>query len=120
MPISPSDTHDLAVIGAGPAGLAAAVTAAGFGLRVALVDAAARPGGQFYRQPAPGLGAARPEALHHSWGAFARRADRLGEQITPAGSSTSPNTMSGPSPATMRTGPCTRSPGPTARRDAPR
>ena len=82
VPISPSDTHDLAVIGAGPAGLAAAVTAAGFGLRVALVDAAARPGGQFYRQPAPGLGAARPEALHHSWGAFARRAARLGEQIT--------------------------------------
>ncbi|MFG2891164.1 NAD(P)/FAD-dependent oxidoreductase [Streptomyces sp. NPDC048248] len=82
MPISPSDTHDLAVIGAGPAGLAAAVTAAGFGLRVALVDAATRPGGQFYRQPAPGLGAARPEALHHSWGAYARRAARLGEQIT--------------------------------------
>ncbi|WP_432003705.1 NAD(P)/FAD-dependent oxidoreductase [Streptomyces sioyaensis] len=77
MPISPSDTHDLAVIGAGPAGLAAAVTAADLGLTVALVDAAARPGGQFYRQPAPGLGAARPQALHHSWGAFARRAARL-------------------------------------------
>ncbi|MFD5732926.1 NAD(P)/FAD-dependent oxidoreductase [Streptomyces sioyaensis] len=77
MPISPSDTHDLAVIGAGPAGLAAAVTAADLGLTVALVDAAARPGGQFYRQPASGLGAARPQALHHSWGAFARRAARL-------------------------------------------
>lgn len=81
MPISPSDTHDLVVIGAGPAGLAAAVTAAGFGLRVALVDAAARPGGQFYRQPAPGLGAARPEALHHSWRAFARRTARLDAQL---------------------------------------
>lgn len=77
MPISPSDTHDLAVIGAGPAGLAAAVTAADLGLTVALVDAAARPGGQFYRQPAAGLGAARPQALHHSWGAFTRRAGRL-------------------------------------------
>lgn len=82
MPISPSDTHDLAVIGAGPAGLAAAVTAADLGLTVALVDAAARPGGQFYRQPAAGLGAARPQALHHSWGAFARRAGRLAAHRT--------------------------------------
>ncbi|MFD3805877.1 NAD(P)/FAD-dependent oxidoreductase [Streptomyces sp. NPDC058619] len=64
---------DLAVVGAGPAGLAAAVTAAGLGLRVALLDAGERPGGQFYRHPAPGLGAARPEALHHGWAAFAAR-----------------------------------------------
>lgn len=41
--------HDLAVVGAGPAGLAAAVTAAEHGLRVLLVDAAARPGGQYWR-----------------------------------------------------------------------
>ncbi|MFE1407447.1 NAD(P)/FAD-dependent oxidoreductase [Streptomyces sp. NPDC058770] len=64
---------DLAVVGAGPAGLAAAVTAAGHGLRVALLDAGERPGGQYYRRPAPGLGAARPEALHHGWAAFAAR-----------------------------------------------
>ncbi|MEV7611517.1 NAD(P)/FAD-dependent oxidoreductase [Streptomyces sp. NPDC089799] len=64
---------DLAVVGAGPAGLAAAVTAAGLGLRVALLDAGDRPGGQYYRHPAPGLGAARPEALHHGWSAFASR-----------------------------------------------
>ncbi|MCY0953645.1 NAD(P)/FAD-dependent oxidoreductase [Streptomyces sp. H27-S2] len=64
---------DLAVVGAGPAGLAAAVTAAGLGLRVALLDAGERAGGQFYRHPAPGLGAARPEALHHGWAAFAAR-----------------------------------------------
>ncbi|WP_030768082.1 FAD-dependent oxidoreductase [Streptomyces sp. NRRL F-2664] len=63
----------MAVVGAGPAGLAAAVTAAGLGLRVALLDAGDRPGGQYYRHPAPGLGAARPEALHHGWGDFARR-----------------------------------------------
>ncbi|MFJ9470693.1 FAD-dependent oxidoreductase [Streptomyces caniferus] len=81
MPNSASDLHDLVVIGAGPAGLAATVTAAAFGLRVALVDAAARPGGQFYRQPAAGLGAARPEALHHSWRAFTRRTARLDEQL---------------------------------------
>ncbi|MFD8631333.1 NAD(P)/FAD-dependent oxidoreductase [Streptomyces sp. NPDC059533] len=76
MPTSPSETEhraDLAVVGAGPAGLAAAVTAAGLGLRVALLDAGEQPGGQYYRHPAPGLGAARPEALHHGWAAFARR-----------------------------------------------
>ncbi|MGW6703977.1 FAD/NAD(P)-dependent oxidoreductase [Streptomyces sp. NPDC054956] len=64
---------DLAVVGAGPAGLAAAVAAAGLGLRVVLLDAGERPGGQYYRHPAPGLGAARPEALHHDWDAFASR-----------------------------------------------
>ncbi|MER6446100.1 NAD(P)/FAD-dependent oxidoreductase [Streptomyces venezuelae] len=67
------DPVDLAVVGAGPAGLAAAVTAAGLGLRVTLLDAGDRPGGQFYRHPAPGLGAARPEALHHGWPQFAAR-----------------------------------------------
>ncbi|MFJ7591959.1 NAD(P)/FAD-dependent oxidoreductase [Streptomyces sp. NPDC097617] len=75
MPTSPSEpagpVADLAVVGAGPAGLAAAVTAARLGLRVALLDAGDRPGGQFYRHPAPGLGAARPEALHHDWAEFA-------------------------------------------------
>ncbi|MFB7263411.1 FAD-dependent oxidoreductase [Streptomyces nojiriensis] len=64
---------DLAIVGAGPAGLAAAVTAARLGLRVTLLDAGDRPGGQFYRHPAPGLGAARPEALHHGWAEFATR-----------------------------------------------
>ncbi|MCJ1680473.1 NAD(P)/FAD-dependent oxidoreductase [Streptomyces sp. APSN-46.1] len=76
MPSSPSDRDrvtDLAVVGAGPAGLAAAVAAAGLGLRVTVLDAGDRPGGQYYRHPAPGLGAARPEALHHGWAEFATR-----------------------------------------------
>ncbi|SEF95441.1 Thioredoxin reductase [Actinacidiphila yanglinensis] len=41
--------HDVAVVGAGPAGLAAAVEAAEAGLDVALVDAAGQPGGQYWR-----------------------------------------------------------------------
>ncbi|MEV0783714.1 NAD(P)/FAD-dependent oxidoreductase [Streptomyces sp. NPDC050423] len=68
---------ELAVVGAGPAGLAAAVTAADRGLDVVLLDAADAPGGQYYRAPAPGLGATRPEALHHGWARFAALRSRL-------------------------------------------
>ncbi|MET9365752.1 NAD(P)/FAD-dependent oxidoreductase [Streptomyces sp. NPDC006632] len=70
-------TYDLAVVGGGPAGLAGAVVAAELGLRVALVDLAEQIGGQFYRQPAAGLGARRPEALHHDWDVFADLRERL-------------------------------------------
>ncbi|MFE4261172.1 NAD(P)/FAD-dependent oxidoreductase [Streptomyces sp. NPDC056883] len=91
MTTSPSDTPapadpvgpaDLAIVGAGPAGLAAAVTAAGLGLRVTLLDAGERPGGQYFRHPAPGLGAARPEALHHGWSAFASREAALRAHVS--------------------------------------
>jgi D-hydroxyproline dehydrogenase subunit alpha len=51
--VRPDVSVDIAVIGAGPAGLAAAVTAAAAGPRVALVDAAPRPGGQYYRHRSP-------------------------------------------------------------------
>jgi hypothetical protein len=43
---------DVAVIGAGPAGLTAAATAAELGLSVALLDEQAHPGGQIYRDVA--------------------------------------------------------------------
>ncbi|WNM31535.1 FAD-dependent oxidoreductase [Streptomyces sp. Li-HN-5-11] len=68
---------DLAVIGAGPAGLAAALAAAAYGLRVTILDAAPAPGGQFYRQPAAGLRAGRPQALHHQWRTWERLRDAL-------------------------------------------
>ncbi|MFE1442594.1 NAD(P)/FAD-dependent oxidoreductase [Streptomyces sp. NPDC058739] len=79
MPTSPSDprVYGLAVIGAGPAGLAAAVTAAELGVSVALLDAGEQTGGQYYRHPSPGLGATRPEALHHDWGMYTALRDRL-------------------------------------------
>ncbi|GAB7105672.1 NAD(P)/FAD-dependent oxidoreductase [Streptomyces phaeofaciens JCM 4814] len=62
----------LAVIGAGPAGLAATLAAAARGVRVTLIDSGTQAGGQFYRQPAPGLGARRPQALHHQWRTWER------------------------------------------------
>ena len=45
-----TDRVDLTVIGAGPAGIAAAATAAGHGLTVLLLDEQAEPGGQVWRQ----------------------------------------------------------------------
>ncbi|WP_282701380.1 NAD(P)/FAD-dependent oxidoreductase [Streptomyces sp. CC219B] len=68
---------DLAVLGAGPAGLAAALAADARGLRVTLVDSAAEAGGQFYRQPAAALRASRPQALHHQWPTWRRLRDGL-------------------------------------------
>jgi NADPH-dependent 2,4-dienoyl-CoA reductase/sulfur reductase-like enzyme len=43
------DTYDVAVVGAGPAGLAAAAKCARAGLMTVLFDEQASPGGQFYR-----------------------------------------------------------------------
>ncbi len=51
-------TVDLAIIGAGPAGMAAAVEAAALGLRVAVLDDQPEPGGQIWRgveRAGPGL-----------------------------------------------------------------
>lgn len=72
----------LAVVGAGPAGLAAALAAAARGVRVTLVDAADQAGGQFYRQPAAALGARRPQALHHQWRTWERLRDGLDRHRT--------------------------------------
>ncbi|MFB7198452.1 FAD-dependent oxidoreductase [Streptomyces sp. NPDC056240] len=96
-PYEASDVHDvhdvhedadggaagrsLAVIGAGPAGLAAALAAAVRGSRVTLIDAGTQAGGQFYRQPAEELGARRPQALHHQWRTWERLRDGLADQI---------------------------------------
>jgi D-hydroxyproline dehydrogenase subunit alpha len=44
-------TCDLAIVGGGPAGMAAAIVACGLGLEVCLLDEQPRLGGQIYRQP---------------------------------------------------------------------
>ncbi len=56
--MSTAITADVAVVGAGPAGMAAALAAADLGCRVVLVDAGAAMGGQIYRAPASGRAAA--------------------------------------------------------------
>jgi NADPH-dependent 2,4-dienoyl-CoA reductase/sulfur reductase-like enzyme len=56
------DHYPLVIIGAGPAGLAAAVVAAEHGLEVALLDEQSTPGGQIYRAM-ESIPAARAELL---------------------------------------------------------
>jgi D-hydroxyproline dehydrogenase subunit alpha len=68
---------ELLVVGAGPGGMQAALEAGRAGLRVGLVDAAPRPGGQYHRQPPISLGARRPGALHHGFAAAAATMDEL-------------------------------------------
>lgn len=60
------------VVGAGPAGLAAASAALRAGARVTLLDAAERPGGQYHRTPPEEFAAAHPERLHRGWRTFDR------------------------------------------------
>jgi len=62
------------VVGAGPAGLAAAVAAGEIGVRVVLVDAEAVPGGQFWRHRRGGSVAA---PLHHLAGEYRSLVGRL-------------------------------------------
>ena len=45
----------VAIVGAGPAGIAAAGVLAAHGVAPVVIDEARRPGGQIYRQPRPGL-----------------------------------------------------------------
>jgi D-hydroxyproline dehydrogenase subunit alpha len=75
-----AEPFQAAVVGAGPAGLAAAVRAAAGGVSVVLVDAGARPGGQYWRHPAPALGADEA-AGHHDWQTFAALRDALRKHI---------------------------------------
>ncbi|GAA4558333.1 FAD/NAD(P)-dependent oxidoreductase [Planotetraspora kaengkrachanensis] len=71
------DTYDVAVVGAGPAGLAAAVESAAAGLGVVLIDAAGQPGGQYWRHYDENH--ARPDDRrgHHGLRTFTRLRERL-------------------------------------------
>ena len=51
---------EVAVVGGGPAGMAAAIAAAEAGARVTLVDDNAQLGGQYWRQPPAAFGSTWP------------------------------------------------------------
>lgn len=70
---------DVAVVGAGPAGLQAAIEAGAAGASVVVVDGNEAPGGQYHRPTAAGLDARRPGALHHGWRGATARVTRLRE-----------------------------------------
>jgi thioredoxin reductase len=54
---------EVAVLGAGPAGIAAGLAARRAGARVTIVDESPHPGGQIYRQPSDAFRVRRPEVL---------------------------------------------------------
>lgn len=64
-----SATFDLVIVGAGPAGLAAAHAAASSGMRIAVIDDNPQAGGQVWRQ---GPGAVPPAAMHETLEALIR------------------------------------------------
>jgi len=75
-----TETVDVCVVGAGPAGLAAAARAAEHGLRVVLLDEQARPGGQYFRQVSPAVAATA--GVHRPAGhALIARAIAAGVQV---------------------------------------
>ena len=69
--------HDVVVIGAGPAGLAAAARAAALGADVGVVDAAAVPGGQYWRQPVGEALSGEVAHLHHGLSRYRELAAQL-------------------------------------------
>lgn len=73
-----SETYELAVVGAGPAGMEAALVAAGAGARTVLIDSLPREGGQYYRKLPAGLSTAHRDRRE-------KEGDRLSERL--AGSS---------------------------------
>jgi NADPH-dependent 2,4-dienoyl-CoA reductase/sulfur reductase-like enzyme len=73
----PEQTAEVTVVGAGPAGLAAAVSAAEAGARVILVDAAAQPGGQYWRHRDESVHPTPDGHGHHDWATFLDLRQRL-------------------------------------------
>ena len=74
---------DVLVVGAGPAGLRAAIAATRAGARVLVVDERAEAGGQYFKQPAAPLGIDEPglDAQYRAGRALLREAEMGGVEI---------------------------------------
>ncbi|WP_375001304.1 FAD-dependent oxidoreductase [Aeromicrobium sp. CTD01-1L150] len=70
-------TRHVAVVGGGPAGLAAAQAALDAGARVTLVESGEELGGQFWRHLPQSRAGAREEKLHHHWQRYRALRDAL-------------------------------------------
>ena len=80
-PAAPERSCDLLVVGAGPAGLAAAVAARKAGANVLLVDERSRPGGQYFKQPATAAERARADRQARRGAALIDRARASGVEF---------------------------------------
>jgi D-hydroxyproline dehydrogenase subunit alpha len=77
---------EVAVVGAGPGGLNAALAAARVGAKVTLIDSHRHPGGQYFRQPGAGLRVSHP--MRHQ-----REGQALWESVSVAGVRFLPETV---------------------------
>lgn len=73
-----SDRCELAVVGAGPAGIEAALAAAGAGLKTILIDQAPAAGGQYYHRSPETFRSLRPTVVE-------REGQQLADRLEPAG-----------------------------------
>ncbi|MBI3042728.1 MAG: FAD-dependent oxidoreductase [Betaproteobacteria bacterium] len=80
---------DIAVVGAGPAGLAAALAAAGAGARVTVLDEYPEPGGQFYKQLSSEFSVPERARLDDDY----TKGDELLAAVRDAGVTLSPETL---------------------------
>jgi NADPH-dependent 2,4-dienoyl-CoA reductase/sulfur reductase-like enzyme len=82
-----ADCYDLAIVGAGPAGLAAATTAAALGIDAVVLDENPSPGGQIYRAVTT-----TPVARRDILGAEYWRGEALAREFAASGASYAPAT----------------------------
>jgi NADP-dependent aldehyde dehydrogenase len=75
--ITKQPSYDVAVVGGGPAGLAATVATARLGRRVVLIDAGAQLGGQYWRHPDLSSAGAHDHAGHRDWEVFEALTERI-------------------------------------------
>ncbi|MFJ2543761.1 FAD-dependent oxidoreductase [Microbacterium sp. NPDC087589] len=83
-PTAEAAPADVVVVGAGPAGLSAAVAAAEHGLRVVLIDAGRQTGGQYWRHPDERHRdefSAPEHTGHHHWKHYTDLRDRLAAAV---------------------------------------